>query len=190
MLSSGLNHNSDHIQNEEVTFQSVLEDFYLRYKRVLQGGSEKAVALHRSRGKLTARERIENLLDKDSPFLELSALAAMGQYHDQFPAAGVITGIGKVQGRYMVIVANDATVKGGTYIRETIRKHCSFAQYRLCEFPPGLGQLRFYIRSKDSRHFADTKDYRGLASILYRGVPTCNQLLCQASGDFVRNHRN
>lgn len=101
----------------------LLEDFYKRYRKVLEGGSEKAVALHRSRGKLTARERIDTLLDKDSPFLEFSALAANGQYHDQFPSAGIVTGIGKVQGRYVVVVANDATVKGGTYIRETIRKH-------------------------------------------------------------------
>ena len=105
------------------SFDKVLREFYRRYKRVLNGGSEKAVALHRSRGKLTARERIERLLDKDAPFVELSALAAIGQYDDQFPSAGVVTGIGKVQGRYVVIVANDATVKGGTYVRETIRKH-------------------------------------------------------------------
>ncbi len=107
----------------KVSFSELLENYYSLYQKVIAGGSEKAVALHRSRGKLTARERIEVLLDKDSPFLELSALAANGQYNDQFPGAGIVTGLGKVHGRWIMVVANDATVKGGTYIRETIRKH-------------------------------------------------------------------
>jgi acetyl-CoA carboxylase carboxyltransferase component len=91
--------------------------------RVLQGGPPNAVEKHRVRGKLLARERIDLLVDPNTPFLELSALAANGQYKDGFPSAGIVTGIGVIQGREAVIVANDATVKGGTYIKETIRKH-------------------------------------------------------------------
>lgn len=88
-----------------------------------ESGREKAVALHRQRGKLLVRERIDRLVDPGTPFIELSPLAAYGQYDNQFPSAGMVTGIGIVHGRETMIVANDATVKGGTYVRETIRKH-------------------------------------------------------------------
>jgi 3-methylcrotonyl-CoA carboxylase beta subunit len=94
-----------------------------RLERVRQGGSKKSADLHRSRGKLTARERIARLIDTGSDFLELSALAAMGMYDDEVPSAGVITGLGTISGRLCMIVANDATVKGGTYYAETIKKH-------------------------------------------------------------------
>ena len=87
------------------------------------GGGEKALERHRSRGKLTARERIDRLCDPDTAFLELSALAAWDMYDGQAPAAGIVTGIGVVEGRQCVIVANDATVKGGTYFPLTVKKH-------------------------------------------------------------------
>jgi len=90
---------------------------------VRRGGPDAAVALHRQRGKLMPRERIERLLDPASPFLELSALAAYGLHKGEVPAAGIVTGIGHVAGRECMIVANDATVKGGTYFPETIKKH-------------------------------------------------------------------
>lgn len=89
----------------------------------MQGGSEKAVALHRERGKLTARERIEKLLDQDTPFLEIAMLAAFDLYDNEVPGAGVVSGIGQICGRTCVVLANDATVKGGTYYPMTIRKH-------------------------------------------------------------------
>ena len=78
---------------------------------------------HRARGKLLARDRIELLLDPGAPFLELSALAAYEMYGGEVPAAGIVTGIGRVSGRECVIVANDATVKGGTYYPLTVKKH-------------------------------------------------------------------
>ncbi|MEK7744101.1 MAG: carboxyl transferase domain-containing protein, partial [Elusimicrobiota bacterium] len=92
-------------------------------ERIRRGGPEKAVELHRKRGKLTARERIERLIDEGSYFLELSAMAAHGMYGGEVPSAGIVTGIGVVSGRMCVLVSNDATVKGGTYYPETIRKH-------------------------------------------------------------------
>src|SRR5437773_1634900 len=94
-----------------------------RSARVAAGGGEKALERHRSRGKLTARERIERLVDPDTAFLELSALAAWDMYEGQAPAAGIVTGIGVVEGRECVVVANDATVKGGTYFPITVKKH-------------------------------------------------------------------
>lgn len=142
-------------------FRLMLEEFYKKYRRVLEGGSEKAVALHRSRGKLTARERINTLLDKDSPFLELSALAANGQYHDQFPSAGVVTGLGKVHGRWVVVVANDATVKGGTYIRETIRKHIRAQEIAMENHLPAIYLVDSggIFLPEQSRVFPDKEDF-------------------------------
>src|SRR5436190_21058027 len=91
--------------------------------RVASGGGEKAVERHRSRGKLPARERIDRLVDPGSAFLELSALAAWALYEGQAPSAGIVTGIGVVEGRECVLIANDATVKGGTYFPLTVKKH-------------------------------------------------------------------
>lgn len=87
------------------------------------GGGEKARARHTARGKLLPRDRVDTLLDPGSPFLELAPLAAEGMYGGAAPAAGVIAGIGRVSGREVVIVANDATVKGGTYYPMTVKKH-------------------------------------------------------------------
>ena len=87
------------------------------------GGGERAVERHHARGKLLARERIERLLDPASPFLELSPLAATGMYDDEAPGAGIVSGIGRVAGREVAIIANDATVKGGSYYPITVKKH-------------------------------------------------------------------
>jgi acetyl-CoA carboxylase carboxyltransferase component len=94
-----------------------------RSAQVARGGGEKAVERHRSRGKMTARERVDRLLDPGSAFLELNALAAWELYDGQAPSAGIVTGIGVVEGQECVIVANDATVKGGTYFPLTVKKH-------------------------------------------------------------------
>jgi acetyl-CoA carboxylase carboxyltransferase component len=90
---------------------------------VKEGGGEEAVRRHRSQGKLLARERIDRLLDEGSPFLEIGALAAWNLYEGAAPSAGIVTGIGRVRGREVMIVANDATVKGGTYFPLTVKKH-------------------------------------------------------------------
>src|SRR6059036_2253238 len=87
------------------------------------GGDDKSIARHRERGKLPVRERIDLLLDPGTAFLELSPLAANGLYDDDAPGAGIVTGIGRIEGTTCVIVANDATVKGGTYYPLTVKKH-------------------------------------------------------------------
>ena len=92
-------------------------------ERVALGGSQRARCRHTERGKLLPRERIDRLVDPGTPFLELSPLAAHGMYEGQAPAAGIITGIGVVEGRHVMVVANDATVKGGTYFPMTVKKH-------------------------------------------------------------------
>jgi len=102
-----------------------------RVSRAREGGGPKYLQRHVAQGKLPVRERIDRLLDPGSPFLELSSLAATGMYDDEAPAAGVVTGIGRVSGREVVIVANDATVKGGTYYPITVKKHVRAQQIAL-----------------------------------------------------------
>ena len=113
---------ADRKRNREA-MDVILADYRLRTATALAGGGEALVAKHKARGKLLARERIDALLDDGSPFLELSTLAANGMYDDGAPGAGVVTGIGQVHGRKVMVVANDATVKGGTYFPVTVKKH-------------------------------------------------------------------
>ncbi|NLN96722.1 MAG: methylcrotonoyl-CoA carboxylase [Bacteroidales bacterium] len=113
---------STYIENRNV-YNQVINDYRKTLEEVVNGATEKAVKTHRERGKLLARERIDLLVDPNTPFLELSPLAAFNMYNNEFPSAGIITGIGVINGHETMIVANDATVKGGTYVRETIRKH-------------------------------------------------------------------
>ncbi|MEO6365550.1 MAG: carboxyl transferase domain-containing protein, partial [Luteimonas sp.] len=103
--------------------RALVDELDARLSRAAAGGGDKARDRHTERGKLLARDRITALLDPGSPFLELSPLAAEGMYADAAPAAGIVTGIGRVQGQEVVIVANDATVKGGTYFPITVKKH-------------------------------------------------------------------
>jgi 3-methylcrotonyl-CoA carboxylase beta subunit/propionyl-CoA carboxylase len=103
--------------------QALVQEHRERLAEARLGGGPKYLARHREQGKLPVRERIEALIDPGSAFLELSPLAAWGMYDDDAPAAGVITGIGRVEGRDVMIVANDATVKGGTYYPLTVKKH-------------------------------------------------------------------
>src|SRR3954447_425831 len=103
--------------------QALCEELRERLAAVREGGGARALQRDRARGKLLARERIDLLLDPDTAFLELSPLAAWGMYDGDAPSAGIVTGIGQVQGQECVLVANDATVKGGTYYPITVKKH-------------------------------------------------------------------
>jgi acetyl-CoA carboxylase carboxyltransferase component len=118
-------------QTNRDRMQQLLAELRDRTARVREGGGAKYVERHRAQGKLPVRERIARLLDPGSPFLELSPLAATGMYNDGAPAAGIVTGIGRVSGREAIIVANDATVKGGTYYPITVKKHLRAQQVAL-----------------------------------------------------------
>lgn len=123
IIGSQVDTNSNEfLENSEHHFL-LKDELISNLEEVMQGGGEKSVAKHRSRGKFLARERIQKILDDGSPFLELSALAAKDVYEENVPSAGVITGIGKVHGVECMFVANDATVKGGTYFPLTVKKH-------------------------------------------------------------------
>jgi 3-methylcrotonyl-CoA carboxylase beta subunit len=122
-LKSAINTHSHIFQENSAAMQALVDDLRAKIAVIAQGGSEKARKLHLERGKLLARDRIEQLLDPGSAFLEFSQLAAYQVYEDDVPAAGLITGIGRINGIECVIVANDATVKGGTYYPLAIKKH-------------------------------------------------------------------
>jgi len=114
---------SNEFKKNKREFLKILSSYKETLQQVRVGAPEKSVHRHRKRGKNLPRERIDLLLDPHTPFLELSPLAAFGKYNNQFPYAGIVTGVGVIHGRETMIIANDATVKGGTYVKETIKKH-------------------------------------------------------------------
>jgi 3-methylcrotonyl-CoA carboxylase beta subunit len=122
-LSSQLNPRSESFQANAAAMRALVEDLRAQFARVEQGGGEAARARHTARGKLLPRERVLQLLDPGTPFLEIAPLAAHAMYGGEAPGAGLIAGIGRVSGVDCMIVCNDATVKGGTYYPMTVKKH-------------------------------------------------------------------
>ena len=122
-IESRVNTASEEFRRNREVMENAVRLLREKIDQVRLGGPEEARTRHTSRGKLLVRERIRLLLDPGTPFLELSALAANGMYGDDAPGSGLVTGIGRLQGREVVVVANDATVKGGTYYPITVRKH-------------------------------------------------------------------
>ncbi len=122
-IASKIEIRSSEFADNRAAMQALVDELRTTLQRNATGGSEAARAKHTKAGKLLARQRINQLLDDGSPFLELSALAAQGVYGEELPGAGLITGIGRVSGRECMVVANDPTVKGGTYYPLTVKKH-------------------------------------------------------------------
>lgn len=122
-LQSQISTRSDEFKANAQRMREVVEDLRAQVARTALGGDEAARKKHLARGKLLPRDRVQQLLDPGTPFLEIGQMAAHGMYDGAAPAAGVITGIGRVQGQECMIVANDATVKGGTYYPMTVKKH-------------------------------------------------------------------
>ncbi len=123
VLKSALSPNSESFRANAAAMAALVDDLKSRMLVAAQGGDERARKRHTDRGKLLPRDRVEHLIDPGSPFLELSPLAAGGMYEGDIHGAGLITGIGRVEGRECVIVCNDATIKGGTYYPMTVKKH-------------------------------------------------------------------
>ncbi len=123
ILSSAADLRSEAFRDNDAAMAALVGDLRDQVDRVRLGGGEAARAKHLARGKLLPRDRVRTLIDPGSPFLEFSQLAAHGMYGGDIAGAGIITGIGRVMGRECVIVANDATVKGGTYYPVTVKKH-------------------------------------------------------------------
>ncbi len=123
IMTSMVNTQTEEFQRNDETHRQLADILKIRIAKIAEGGGPKASERHQSRGKLLPRERVAALLDIGSPFLELSPLAAYEVYEDEVPAAGLITGIGLIAGQECMIIANDATVKGGTYYPLTVKKH-------------------------------------------------------------------
>ena len=126
VLTTRVDPNSDEARANAAAMRTLVAELREKTRAVSErgaAGDERSIARHRERGKLPVRERVDRLLDPGAAFLELSPLAAHGMYEDEAPGAGMVTGIGKVSGTDCVIVANDATVKGGTYYPMTVKKH-------------------------------------------------------------------
>src|SRR3712207_1693264 len=122
-LGTFVDNKSEGFRRNAEAYEELLAELRERSAEARRGGGEKAQRRHKERGKLPVRDRIELLLDSGTAFLELSALAAYGMYDGRVSAAGIVTGVGRVSGREVMIVANDATVKGGTYYPMTVKKH-------------------------------------------------------------------
>jgi 3-methylcrotonyl-CoA carboxylase beta subunit/propionyl-CoA carboxylase len=192
-LKSRVDPRSAEFQENSRHHKRLAEELRRRLDKVRSGGPEQAVATQRKRGKLLARERIQKLLDDGTPFLELSALAAWGLHGGEAPAAGLVTGVGRVSGRECVIVANDPTVKGGTYFPETIRKHVRAQEIALdnrlpCIYLVDSGGVFLPLQADvfpDSGHFGRIFYNQAILSSL--GVAQVSVVLgmCTAGGAYV-----
>ncbi|MBK9128998.1 MAG: methylcrotonoyl-CoA carboxylase [Phycisphaerales bacterium] len=173
--------------------EGLVADLRHRLARARQGGGPKLIDKHRARGKLFVRDRLERLIDPDSPFLEFSALAAQGVYPDEPAAAGIITGIGRVMGRTCVIVANDATVKGGTYYPLTVKKHLraqeiAFENHLPCVYLVDSGGAFLPLQAEvfpDKEHFG--RIFYNQARMSAAGIPQIAVVMgsCTAGGAYV-----
>jgi 3-methylcrotonyl-CoA carboxylase beta subunit len=164
-----------------------------QWARVHAGGGPHAAERHVSRGKLLPRDRVESLLDRGSPFLELSTLAAHGMYEDQAPGAGIITGVGRVHGREVMVICNDATVKGGSYFPMTARKHTRAQEIALqnrlpCIYLVDSGGGYLPLQDElfpDVRGFGQS--FYNQANLSAEGIPQIAAVLgsCTAGGAYV-----
>ncbi len=173
--------------------EALVAELRERLARVREGGGAEARARHLARGKLLVRDRIDRLLDPGTPFLELSPLAALGLYDDEAPCAGIVTGIGLVHGREVVVVANDATVKGGTYYPLTVKKHLRAQEIALenrlpCIYLVDSGGAFLPLQAEvfpDRDHFG--RIFYNQARMSALGIPQISAVMgsCTAGGAYV-----
>jgi acetyl-CoA carboxylase carboxyltransferase component len=172
---------------------ALVAEYRERLGRVRLGGGPKYLQRHREQGKLPVRERIEKLLDPGTPFLELSALAAWEMYDGEAPSAGVVTGVGRVAGREVLVVANDATVKGGTYYPMTVKKHIRAQEVALqnhlpCVYLVDSGGAFLPLQAEvfpDRDHFG--RIFFNQARMSAEGIPQIAVVMgsCTAGGAYV-----
>lgn len=183
---------AEHRRNRE-TMDGIMSEYRQRMAAALLGGPEEARSKHKARGKLLARERIDLLLDEGSPFLELSTLAAVDMYEGEAPGAGIVTGIGRIHGRECVVVANDATVKGGTYFPITVKKHLRAQEIALenrlpCIYLVDSGGAFLPLQADvfpDRDHFG--RIFYNQAVMSSQGIPQLAAVMgsCTAGGAYV-----
>jgi acetyl-CoA carboxylase carboxyltransferase component len=193
ILETRVERGSDEFAANRGRMEELVDELRERTAKVAEGGGTEAVERHRTRGKMLARERVEALLDPGSSFLELNALAAWDLYEGEAPAAGVLTGIGVIDGRECVVVANDATVKGGTYYPLTVKKHLRAQevarQNRLpCIYLVDSGGAYLPLQDEvfpDRDHFG--RIFFNQATMSAQGIPQVAAVMgsCTAGGAYV-----
>lgn len=193
ILETNIQTQSEDYKKNSQAMKIIVDKWKSVVAKVKLGGGEEALKKHKSRGKLTARERIEGLLDPETAFLEFSTLAAWDMYENQAPAAGVITGIGVIHGVECVIVANDATVKGGTYFPMTVKKHLRAQEIALenglpCIYLVDSGGAFLPLQSEvfpDRDHFG--RIFYNQARMSARNIPQISVVMgsCTAGGAYV-----
>src|SRR5438874_7338686 len=192
-LQSRINPSDDTFVANRERMQQLVQQLRDRVTAARQGGGPKYLQRHRDQGKLPVRERIDLLLDHGSPFLELSPLAAFEMYDNDAPAAGIVTGIGRVSGREVLIVANDATVKGGTYYPITVKKHLRAQQVAIenrlpCVYLVDSGGAFLPMQDEvfpDREHFG--RIFFNQAQMSARGIAQIAVVMgsCTAGGAYV-----
>ncbi|MDR3538140.1 MAG: carboxyl transferase domain-containing protein [Acetobacteraceae bacterium] len=193
ILRSDLSPRSESFAANAAAMRALVEDLRTKVAEVQAGGGETARERHLSRGKLLPRERVASLIDPGSPFLELSQLAAYGMYGGDVPAAGIVTGIGRIAGRECIIVANDATVKGGTYFPMTVKKHLraqeiARANHLPCLYLVDSGGAFLPMQDEifpDREHFG--RIFFNQANLSAAGIPQIAVVMgsCTAGGAYV-----
>ena len=192
-LTSQIDPVSERFRANDARMAALAADLRMQMERASLGGSEDARRKHTARGKLLPRERVQTLIDPGSPFLELSGLAAHGMYGGDAPGAGLISGVGRIHGRETVIVANDATVKGGTYFPITVKKHLRAQEIALdhalpCVYLVDSGGAFLPLQDEvfpDKEHFG--RIFYNQASLSARGIPQVAVVMgsCTAGGAYV-----
>jgi acetyl-CoA carboxylase carboxyltransferase component len=193
VLTSQLDREAEAFAHRRERMEELVAELRERTAQVAHGGGEKAMERHRSRGKLPARERVDRLVDPGTAFLELNTLAAWDMYGGEAPSAGIVTGIGVVEGRECVIVANDATVKGGSYFPLTVKKHLRAQevakQNRLpCIYLVDSGGAFLPLQAEvfpDRDHFG--RIFYNQAQLSAKGIPQIAVVMgsCTAGGAYV-----
>jgi len=184
---------SDAFRSNAEAYEELLAELRERSAEVRRGGGEKARKRHEERGKMPVRERVERLLDPGTAFLELSPLAAFGMYDGRVPAAGIVTGVGRVAGREVMVVANDATVRGGTYYPMTVKKHLRAQEiaeqnYLPCVYLVDSGGAFLPLQDEvfpDREHFG--RIFFNQARMSAKGIPQVAAVMgsCTAGGAYV-----
>jgi acetyl-CoA carboxylase carboxyltransferase component len=193
MLTSQVDRASEAFERRKARMEELVAELREQTGQVALSGGERAVERHRSRGKLTARERIDRLVDPGTAFLELSALAAWEVYDGQAPSAGIVTGIGAVEGQECVLVANDATVKGGSYFPLTVKKHLRAQEvaeqnHLPCIYLVDSGGAFLPLQAEvfpDREHFG--RIFYNQARMSAKGIPQIAVVMgsCTAGGAYV-----
>ncbi|MEM2976942.1 MAG: carboxyl transferase domain-containing protein, partial [Thermoplasmata archaeon] len=193
VIKSAVDPDSAEFRENEAFYLKLVDDLKKKLDMVRQGGDPELIEKSRERGKLLVRERIEALLDPDTPFMELSTLAALGMYNNEAPSAGIVTGIGYIHGREVMVIANDATVKGGTYYPMTVKKHLRAQEIALenhlpCVYLVDSGGAFLPLQDEvfpDREHFG--RIFYNQAQMSSRDIPQIAVVMgsCTAGGAYV-----